>query len=350
MSDYSNEAGLFVASRGEAATHGLYFFAQSGDRWSGTQLAQANQLAALCWHPTLPVVYGLSGLGAGLLHAWNVSGVGGGAATALATIDSGGEIPCDVAVDPSGRMLVAANFGTDEGGGTLSVWSLDDDGIPVEPVRSVALGLGSGVRGAGQGRSHPHQIVFRGGRMYVPDYGADRVRVFDVDAAAAVIHETDPLIAPDGSAPRHMAFVGGDDRFVASAELSGVMLAADLEGTWTSAPGTHRTEPVTGRHAINYPGDVKVRGTVAYFANRGYDTIATFAVDTSPPRMIAEVESGVRWAQHLLVQPEHLLVAGWDSDTVSVMRIIDGVPGPASTLFECAGAGWLLDGKQGSYL
>lgn len=350
MSDYTNDAGLFVAGRGESASDGLHYFSHNDSgRWSGVLLAQATQLAALCWHPSLPVVYGLAGLGAGQLHAWNVSGALRGIAATLAVTGSGGDIPCDLAVDPSGRMLVAANFGTDDVGGNLSLWPLDDAGIPVGGASTVALGPGSGVRGAGQDRSHPHQIVFHRGRLYVPDYGADRVRVFDVDAAATALRERDALLAPGGSAPRHMAFIGSGDRFVATAELSGAILAADLEGNWTSAAGTQRTGPVAGRHPINYPGDVKVSGEVAYFANRGYDTVATFALDTTAPRMIAEVESGVLWAQHLLVQPDHLLVAGWDSGTVSVAPIADGVPGAASVLFECAGAGWLLDGSASSY-
>jgi hypothetical protein len=76
-------------------------------------------------------------------------------------------------------------------------------------------------------------------------------------------------------------------------------------------------------------------------ANRGYNTVAAFAVGAGAPRLIAELDSGVLWPQHLLVAEDDLLIAGRDSSLVTAMPLVNGVPSEQRTLFECPGAAWL---------
>ena len=343
--------GLFIAGRGAAATDGLHYFARDSDAWKGRQLATVEELAALCWHPTLPVVYGLSGLGRGILHAWDVGAVPAGVAVPLATKDCLGEIPCDLAVDPTGRTLVAANFGS----GSLSVWALDPSGTPMGDGETIRLVGGSGAEPLTQAGPHPHQVVFHGGMLYVPDLGADLVRIFRIEASAegaSAFIEMSGVPVPAGTGPRHMVIVPRRDRgavpwIVLSGELGSNILAgyADPASPLRAvALGTRLTGPARTRHPRNYPGDIKLSrdDRVAYFANRGYDTISAFAVDGETPRLLAEVDSGTRWPQHLLVDGDRLLVAGWDSSTVTALPLLGGVPGEAHTLFACPGVGWLL--------
>jgi hypothetical protein len=76
-------------------------------------------------------------------------------------------------------------------------------------------------------------------------------------------------------------------------------------------------------------------------ANRSYDTLATFDVSGVTPELVAEQDTTVHWPQHILVRPNHLLVAGWDSSRVVVMPLSGGIPQRAEPLFDCDGAGWL---------
>lgn len=343
---------LFVAGRGSAETDGLHYFEKAGagtdSTWSGRLIATVDELAALCWHPSLDIVYGISGLGRGLLHAWDVANASTGQAVVLAETDCLGDIPCDLAVSPDGRMLVVANFGLGPGlgVGSLTVWALDELGLASGEGQRVHLEGGSRVDPLKQASAHPHQIVFHEGLLYVPDFGDDTIRRFDY--ASGQLRELQPISAPSGSAPRHIAMLPGS-RAVASAELAGAVIAGGLVGEWTALTrGSEHTGPAAGRHTRNYPSDIKASpdGTRVYLANRGYDTISTFSVDGDCPSLVAEIDSGTVWPQHLLVSGDELLVAGWDSSTVVSLPLIEGVPGEGRVLFSCPGAGWLLEGRS----
>jgi 6-phosphogluconolactonase (cycloisomerase 2 family) len=301
------------------------------------------------------VVYGLSGLGRGLLHAWNVEGVPAGAAVELAAVDCLGDIPCDLAVDPSGTILVAANFGS----GTLSIWHLDAEGLPRDAGAVIRLSGRSGSGLPSQIGPHPHQVVFHDGGLSVPDYGADLVRQFAVDPSAsgpAALRERTGTPTPTGTAPRHLVLLpaaGSDStpRVAVSGELGSTMLTGPLDATgssWAEVPGTGITGPAHSRHERNYPGDIKLGtdGRTVYFANRGYDTVSVFDAGGATPVPIVEIDSGVSWPQHLMVEERWLLVAGWDSSVVVAMPLADGVPGEAQHLFDCRGAGWLLADRR----
>jgi len=133
--------------------------------------------------------------------------------------------------------------------------------------------------------------------------------------------------------------------------LSGELASSVLTGRpsdrapgWNVSPSTQRTGPAHGGHLRNYPGDIQRSGDgrLVYLANRGYDTIATFAVGAGTPRLIAELDSGVKGPQHLLLANDDLLVAGAGNSRVVAMPLVDGVPTGHRVLLECAGAAWLL--------
>ncbi len=341
MADVTLEPGsvLLVAARGTEAQHGLYRWQRVADGWQGTQLARAQQLSALASHPTLPVVYGTSGTGAeGLIHAWRIVG---GRAEALGEVSSGGAEPCYVAVDPAGRLLVVTNYSSS----TLAVQRLGADGSFAGPVMLLPL-VGSSIDTDRQEAAHPHQAVFAGGMLHVIDLGADLLRSFAIEASDDAIELVPGATTslPPGTGPRHGAMLP-DGRFAISGELAATVLAG-RPGTadWAVAAGTERTGPAKTRHLRNYPGDIQrsADGRHVYFANRGHDTIATFDVSGSVPRLVSEQDATVKWPQHLLVLDTHLLVAGWDSSAVVALPLVDGVAGPAETLFACPGAGWVL--------
>jgi hypothetical protein len=61
---------------------------------------------------------------------------------------------------------------------------------------------------------------------------------------------------------------------------------------------------------------------------------------------VSEVDTGVTWPQHLLVDDDELVIAGWDSGLVVSMPLVDGVPAEPNVLFECPGAVWLLPDRS----
>ena len=170
-----NPRDLYVAAYGSDPTHGLYRFAHGERGWQGSLLSVVDRLSALAWHPTLPVIYGVSGSEVGRVHAWNVSG---STASTLTDAESGGLEPCHVAVSPDGRRVVVTNYSSSN----LMVWDVAADG---SLVNAVALHLaGSGRDPERQEAAHPHQAVFESGELRVVNLGTDAVRTFDWTGSA----------------------------------------------------------------------------------------------------------------------------------------------------------------------
>lgn len=329
---------VLVAARGTRPEHGLWQFAPEGGEWRGRQLATVGQLSSICRHPVLPIVYGTASA-RGVVHAWRVAD---GAATPLGELASG-EDPCHLAVDPSGRLLAAANYGSS----TLTLIALAEDGS-FGAMASLVL-EGQGPDAERQEAAHPHQVLFHDGLMLVVDLGADLVRRFAIDLSAPagrMLTPIAPLHAPAGSGPRHGVFLP-DGRLALSGELaSSLVIGAQVPPPgWSNVLSTGESGPARSRSPRNYPGDVQRSedGRFVYLANRGYDTIAAFDVTAGAPHRIAEVASGGAWPQHLLVHRECCLVANWDSNVVTALSLTEGgFGGAAEPLFDCPGPGWLL--------
>lgn len=343
VSSESVETTLFVASRGASPEHGLVRADLRDGAWRLRTLATADQLSALAWHPTLPVVYGTAGVNrTGQLLAWRV----GDGAELLADEVAGPEElePCHVAVDPTGGTVVVTNYTS----GQLALWRLAEDGTPLPDPLRIQL-EGSGPETARQDAAHPHQAVFdpATGQMYVIDLGADLVRSFEVDLsdpATVSAREVATGAVPPGTGPRH-AVVLPDGRLAVSGEL-GSTLVVGRPGSdeWAVAASTTRTGPARTRHERNYPGDLQLSadGRYVYFANRGYDTISVLDVSGAEPVLVVERDAVVRWPQHIHVRENDILVAGWDSSQIVRLPLVDGVAGEAEELLVVDSPGWIL--------
>lgn len=332
---------LLVASRGTEPHHGLWLWAEADGVWGGRQVDTVRQLSSLTGHPDLPVVYGTGGIGQeGTLHAWRIDEAG---ETILSYASSQGAEPCHLVVDPSGRHLIVTNYTSS----TLALQPLMPDGSFSGPLTLVKLS-GGGPETDRQDDAHPHQVFFIGDRLIVIDLGADLVREFRVDPGlpgAQAIAEVRTTPVPPGTGPRH-GVVLLDGRLAISGELGENLVTGHLGHPvleWANVRSTLLTGPAKTRWDRNYPGDIgrSADGRHVYFANRSYNTIATFDVSGAVPLLVHEIDTTVDWPQHILVQQDHLLVAGWDSSRVVSIELRDGVPQSVKPLLECAGAGWL---------
>ncbi|MEM9790801.1 MAG: lactonase family protein [Planctomycetota bacterium] len=118
--------------------------------------------------------------------------------TPINSQDAQGRGPCHLAATED--RLFCANYG----GGSLSVFSLTDQGIG--DVIAVHQYEGSGPNERRQKRPHAHQTVISpdGRWLYVCDLGSDRVHVHDLaDHTAPEVHA---VVIDPGAGPRHLAF------------------------------------------------------------------------------------------------------------------------------------------------
>lgn len=335
----SDEA-LLVASRGTADEHGLWLWREGDAGWTGRQIDTVRQLSSLAAHPSIPVVYGTAGVEEGWLYAWHIDSR---REERIAATQSMGVEPCDLTVDPSGRLLIAANYTTS----TLALQKLGPDGAFDGPVSLVTLS-GSGPDASRQEDAHPHQAFFKGETLIVIDLGADCVREFTLDFSkdnSEILTEVRTTPVPPGTGPRH-GVVLEDGRLAVSGELGENLITGHLGGLaadWANIRSTLCTGPAKTRWERNYPGDIRrsADGRHVYFANRSYDTLATFDVTAAEPELVGELDTGVHWPQHIAVRHDCVLVAGWDSSRVVMLPLREGIPQHARPIFDCAGAGWL---------
>ena len=126
--------------------------------------------------------------------------------TALNRQSCGGKNPVHLAIDPTGRWIIAANYAA----GSVGVVPIEKDGTLGTRADLVTLQGEPGPDRVRQAGSHPHQAVFDPSGQYlaVPDLGLDRIFVFRLDAATGKLAPNDPpfVATRKRAGPRHIAF------------------------------------------------------------------------------------------------------------------------------------------------
>lgn len=332
---------LLVASRGEEAQHGLWLWSLEAGNWAGRQVSQTHHLSSLTGHPSLPIVYGTAATGqGGMLYAWRIDRSG---VAQVGETSSKGLEPCHVTVDPTGRLLVVTNYDS----GTLALQLLGKDGL-FEGTPALLELCGSGPDTERQDAAHPHQALFVGDKLVVIDLGADLIREFSVHLQGDgrdLLSEFRATAMPPGTGPRH-AVVLPDGRLAVTGELSETLVVGHLGAPpdqWTSVRSTGLSGPGKTRWARNYPGDIALSkdGRQVHLANRSHDSLATFDVSGSVPVLLGEQATGGHWPQHIITLGDQILVANWDSSSVTSLPLDGNIPQPSHVLFKCESAAWL---------
>jgi 6-phosphogluconolactonase len=231
----------------------------------------------------------------------------------------GGPIPAHLAVDPSGRHLVVANYI----GGNFVVLPIAADGRLV-PVSGELKDTGSGPNQARQEAPHPHAVVFdRAGRyIAAADLGIDKVQTFRLSDDGLVRVAAASL--PPGAGPRHIAFhLSGQVLYVVN-ELNATVtvfaydpatgqIGKELQTISTEPPGyggPHSTAEIA----------VHPSGKFLYASNRGYNSIIGYRIDpvTSLLSVIGHATKDVNFPRNFAIDPSGrwLYVANQKGDTI----------------------------------
>ncbi len=270
---------------------------------SGPKLAaQATNANWITWHPRGQVLYavndGRSDGGRRVGEVVAFTAAADGTLTELNRQATGLGTPCHLGVHPSGRLLVAADYG----GGAVFVFPLDPDGR-LEPVAQTILHSGSGPNAKRQEKAHAHGVTFApdGGHVFIPDLGIDRIVGYRVDVAAVRLADAPAATAatPPGAGPRHFAFHPGGRHAYSINELDFTV----TQFSWDAAAGA--LQAVRSVRSLpedaampNSSAEIEVHpgGRFLYVSNRGHDTIATLALDpaTGEPRLLQHAPAGGR--------------------------------------------------------
>lgn len=136
----------------------------------------------------------------GSLESYTIDS-GTGKLTLLNRASSMGSLPAHMAINPDGKYLLLANYGS----GNIVAIRLHEDGSLGDPVGMIQ-NQGSGPSAGRQETSHPHAVTFDPSGRYiaVADLGTDQIMILALNDTG-LTHISEAKVTP-GSGPRHVAF------------------------------------------------------------------------------------------------------------------------------------------------
>jgi 6-phosphogluconolactonase len=233
-----------------------------------------------------------------------------------------GTDPCHLAVHPSGRYLLVANFAS----GSVCVLPISKDGS-LGDATHVVQHQGSSVDPVRQAGPHAHAVNLdpSGRYLFVPDLGLDQLLVYQLDLDRGLLQPADPstLTLHPGAGPRQLALHPGGRYAYLINELDSTITAlrCDMDAALLHKIQTVSTLP-DGFKGASTCAELQVApsGDFVYASNRGHDSLAIFAVDRTAGTLslVGHQKTGGRTPRHFTLSPggELLLVANQDTDNL----------------------------------
>lgn len=262
---------------------------------------------------------------AGQVSAYAVDDDGG--LSRLGGQPTGGRGACHLSVDPTGRHVLAANYGS----GEVAVYPIAADGS-VGDESDLIQHSGSGPNADRQAGPHAHMIVPdpSGEHILAVDLGTDTVYRYRLSSGR--LEAAGEVGVPSGAGPRHLDFhPSGRYAYVAN-ELDSTVSVIDLE---TFELGGTPSTLAADDESVSYPSAIRVSedGRFCYVANRGPDTIAVLAAspDGAELRLVTAVPCGGEHPRDFVLAGGRLYVANQHSDVVTTFKVdaVTGTPEPA---------------------
>jgi 6-phosphogluconolactonase len=297
-------------------------------------VARSPSPTFLAWHPNQRHLYAVDTVPEATVTAYEVDDAG--RLRDIGIEPTGGSGACHVAVHPSGRFLVVANYGS----GSLSLHPIATDGS-VGRRSDIVHHHGRGLHARRQSGPHVHQTqIDPAGEFIVAcDLGLDAIVTYTLDPDTGRLDQHSIATTEPGAGPRHLVFSqSGQARVVhVVGELNSTVASFEYESGKLLPLGVvpSSVSPVPEQ---NLPSALAISddGHFLYVANRGLDVITTFAIDgsdlldASKLRPIADVPSGGSFPRHIAVAGTHLYVANQKSDQVTLFDLdpTTGLPQP----------------------
>jgi 6-phosphogluconolactonase len=239
---------------------------------------------------------------------------------------TGGDDPCYVTVDSTGKNVIVANYS----GGNIAVLKTNADGSLQTAVQVIAHD-GYGVNVARQEMPHPHSVVLSpdGKFLFVANLGNDRLYryAFNPNDAANPLTALDPAYyeVPDNSGPRHFTFHPNGKFAYLLNELSGTVIVYEynngaLKEIQTIASDNTNTKTDKGSADIHVSPD----GRFMYTSNRATANDITMYKVASDGKLAENGHQAVGpHPRNFMVDPtgRYLLVANRDGNNIQIFII-----------------------------
>jgi 6-phosphogluconolactonase len=262
----------------------------------------------------------------GLVSAYSIEPATG-KLNLLSRQSSRGAGPCHLALNPSGRHIVASNYYS----GSVAVLPINKDGYLGDASDFVQY-EGKSLHPTRQQGPHAHCATFHptGRFIYVCDLGSDKVYSYRFDAQTGKLLPNDPAYLPitAGAGPRHLVF-RQDGRFG--------YLINELNSTITVLAVNSKSGQLSETQTISLlPEDFNGSNTAAaialhptekhlYASNRGHDSIVTFEVDAEDGTLtrVAAQSSLGRTPRHFDISRsgDLIVIANQGSDAIALWQV-----------------------------
>jgi 6-phosphogluconolactonase len=327
---------VFIGTYSGGPSKGIYrceFDAATGKLSPVVLAAETHNPSFLAIHPTQPLLFavgehsdiGRMRTGAVLSYSLDPKT---GTLSLLSQQSSGGAGPCFVAIDPSGKDALVANYSA----GSVAVLPIGSDGR-LGMASAVIQHEGMGANKDRQGEPHAHSINLDKADKFAfaADLGCDKVFVYRFDPLKGTLTPNDPpaLTLPPGSGPRHFAFhpSGKFAYLINELALTITLLAYDAEHGTLEAKQTVSTLPPGVKGADFSTAEVVVHpsGKFVYGSNRGHDSISVFSVDPATGMLtyVQNQTEGIKTPRNFNIDPtgQYMVVANQDGDNLVVFKI-----------------------------
>jgi 6-phosphogluconolactonase len=326
---------VYIGTYTGAKSKGIYcsrFDSKTGKLTAPELVAQTKNPSFLAVHPNGGFLYavgelsGTSGLRAGAVGAFRIDSRTG-KLTLLNRQPSGGQGPCHLSVDQSGKCVLVANYGS----GSIAALPIEEDG-KVARASVVIQHQGSSLNPGRQEGPHAHFIIPDPAERFALacDLGLDKVLVYRLDLGRCGLSANEPpgtSIKP-GSGARHLVFHPNGRLAYVISEMGSSITAFTYDPklgvlqefqTVSALPADFRGKSAGAEIQI-HPS-----GKFLYGSNRGHDSIVAFAVDQKSGKLsyVEHQPSQGKTPRHFLFDPsgKWLLVANQDSDNLVVFGV-----------------------------
>lgn len=323
---------VYFGTYTDKETKGIYRsdFDSKAGKLSAPQLAaEAASPSFIAIHPNGKFLYAINEISN--FEGKKTGGVGAytieksGQLTLLNQAASGGVGPAHLAVDPSGKWLLVANYG----GGSTALLAIGADGKLSEATSVI-------VHEAEKPQvSHAHWAGFSADGKYgfICDAGVDKIHQFKIDATKGLVPNEPPAVAigpGKGTGPRHLAWSTDATHAYLINETNMTVTALKYDaakGTFTALDtvstlpaGVETVKGYSTAEIVAHPN-----GKLIFGSNRGYDSIVSFAIDpqTRALKQVAQMQEAIKVPRNFNIDPtgQWLLVANQSAANVGIYKI-----------------------------
>jgi 6-phosphogluconolactonase len=282
-----------------------------------TLAGETSSPSFVAFHPNKRFLYAVNE-GKATISAFSIDEKTGNL-TFLNSQPSQGGAPCHLVVDPTGKNVLAANYG----GGSCICIPIQADG---------RLGKASSFQQHVGKRKNGHSIHVDKANKFALccDLGLDKVIIYAFDAAKGTLTPHGAFDTPKGSGPRHFAWHPDGKTAYINGESNLTIIACEYDadkGVLTQKQVLSTLpEDVQRKGGSTAETVVHPSGKFVYVSNRDpYNSIAIFSIDQKTRELTAvgHQGTGVKTPRNFAIEPtgQYMLVANQSGGNVIVFRI-----------------------------